>query len=261
MARLALLTFIAVTGCAAGGSLDSGAGARVDADTDAGSMMDIDAGSMMDTDAGSMMGIDAGPMMGTDAGYDAGTDAGFDAGFDAGHDAGWDAGWDAGTDAGPAMEVDYPVGGRTRSWTASRYFRGNSYEAYTTTTLLRFSAYLGLSGSCTLGFYVFTSSSATGPFTRIWSNSVTSSGTGFHSSGPIDLVATSGTFYTLGVGWDCSATYYSANYDTMTGLDGGIGYLRGNVWSNSYSGYTTGFVPSGSAAGGAHYEQIVTIMR
>jgi len=151
------------------------------------------------------------------------------------------------------------VGGRDLNWTTSRYWRGNIYEAYRATTLRRFSSYLGLAGSCTLGFYVFTSSSVSGPYTRVWSASVTSSGTAYHSSGPLDLPVTSGTYYALGVGWDCSATYYSATYDTMTGRDAGIGYVRGNAFSNSYPGYSPAFMPSNFNAGGPHYDQIVTV--
>ncbi len=278
LAPVALLALaVALSACAASrgrgrGRTDGGSG-RTDGAVamDGGTSSDGGGGTDAGPDAGGADagGVDAG---GADAG---GADAGgVDAGgVDAGPpDAGLpDAGPpdsgppdsgppDAGPpDAGTGTTTDYTAGGRTRMWTTSGYWRGNVYRAVTSTTLRRFASYLGLSGSCELGFYVFTSSSVSGPFTRVWSSSTTSSGTGYHSSGTIDLVTTAGVYYTLGVGWSCSATYYSAEYDTMTGIDAGIGTLQGNAWSNSYPGYSTGFTPSTGSAGGAHYDQVITI--
>ncbi|MDH5492667.1 MAG: EGF-like domain-containing protein [Myxococcales bacterium] len=158
-----------------------------------------------------------------------------------------------------AAPVDYPVGGRDQSWSMANFWRGNIYHATSSTRLDHFEVHLDVTDGCALGFYVLSSSTVDGAPSVVWSATTTASGLGYHSSGPIDLTTETDTYYTLGVGWDCLATYYSAPYDSMVGTFAGIGTLEGNAFHNSYPGYSPTFLPSSGRAGGAHYDQIVSI--
>ena len=156
--------------------------------------------------------------------------------------------------SGSASTVGEP---RTDSWTLGPYFRGNAYQVTSSRVLQSFEQYLSLSGSCSLGFYVLRGSSASGPWTTVWSRAQTRSGAAYHSSGAINITLSAGYHYALGVGWSCSANY-QGNSSGWAGHATNIGAFRGNIWDNAY-GYTTSYSPPG--AGGtslAYAQRIIT---
>jgi len=167
-------------------------------------------------------------------------------------------------DTDPTIFVDavaYEIGGTSSNWTASNYFRANTYQAYDNRTLVEFEHYLSPSGSCDVGFFVFSSSTQSGPWTLQWSSMVThSAGESFKNSGPINLALTSGTYYALGAGWDCSSTYYGLSVGGLAGTDAGVGYFQTNTYDNSYPLFSASFNPTGTGSAALAYKQRVTVI-
>lgn len=162
----------------------------------------------------------------------------------------------------PGQLAVFQVGGRQREWTTPRYFRANVYRATRNATITEFQTFLGLpQQGCTLGFHAYMSQRREGPYTPIWSTQRYSAGTGYHTSGPMQIQTIPGMFYTLGAGWDCRASYYSGTYGTANGRDVGFGYFEGNAWSNSYQGYNPSFAPSNNQfADSANYDQVISVI-
>jgi hypothetical protein len=155
-------------------------------------------------------------------------------------------------------EAGHEIGDNDWNWSASDYYRGNIYYADSDEQLLRYEVYLDLpEEGCELEFIVFSADSLTGSWTQEWSATVESDRSGWVSSGGIELSTVSGTWYSLGVGWSCSASYY-AGYGSFTGDDGGIGGFAGNHYDNAYS-TTSSFIPSSTGAGSFAYAQVVYV--
>ena len=155
-------------------------------------------------------------------------------------------------DSSIGCETIEVVGGTGNDWTTSRYFRANVYSVTTSSTLNEYSVNLGLRSACVLDYYMFEGSSQTGPWTLVWSDSFSvTAGFGMQASGTVDEPMTAGSFYALGVGWNCSATYYADSGTSDS--DAGFGTVVGTAWSNSYSGYSTAFNPPNHGGGSTVY--------
>lgn len=149
------------------------------------------------------------------------------------------------------------IGGLTNSADLGPYFRGNVYNADADGWLDSFEVYLDIPSACDLDFYVYESDGATTGLSSVWQGTVSGqSGTGYHSSGPIDLRVNGGSFYTLGVAWNCSATYYWDN-GGWTNEDGGIGTMSATRWDNAYPGSSEGYVAPNNGSALTAYPQRV----
>ncbi len=153
-------------------------------------------------------------------------------------------------------EVGFPIGGDASSWTTKGYYRGNIFAAEEDGVLLRFEVLLGVSSPCDLDFHVYGSDALDGEWELLWSGTETAQGEGYHSSGAIELATEADMFYSLGVGWSCSVTYYG-EYDDFIGDDAGVGTFTGTHYDNSYSGSSSSYVPANIGAGTVAYDQIV----
>ncbi len=164
------------------------------------------------------------------------------------------------TDASVVPEVSVVVGNHTTSYTAASYYRANVYLASDTVDIAEVEQYLGLASNCYLGWYLYSATSTSGTRTLLWSSRVyTLAGTGYASSGPISGVTTTpGMYYILGVGWECTATYSGQSGSSLPSVDLGFGYFAVNAWSNTYTGYSLGFVPSGTGSSSLAYEQRIS---
>lgn len=153
----------------------------------------------------------------------------------------------------PVSSVEF--GALTFDANLGPYFRGNVFNADADGWLESFDIYLDIPGTCDLDFYVYESTSATTGLTPLWQGTVqNATGNGYHSSGPVDLRVTAGTFYTLGTAWNCSATYYWDNSGWLN-ADGGIGLMAASRWDNSYPGFSENYVPSGNGSSSTAYAQ------
>lgn len=150
----------------------------------------------------------------------------------------------------------YSVGGLTTTSTATSYFRANAFVASSDGTLAEFEQYLGLSGLCSLDFYVFEAAGPAGVLSQIWRGTVVApASTGYQASGIIDVPTTSGNYYVLGVGWNCTATYYYQGGGGWAGVDVGIGAFENNRWDNAYSGASDFYIPPNTGTSSTAYAQ------
>ena len=78
-------------------------------------------------------------------------------------------------------------------------------------------------------------------------------GTQYFNSGTIDLAVTDGNYYVLGVGWNCTATYYWNNVGTWADFDAGIGIFTDNRWDNGYPGASDMYTPPNSGTNSTTY--------
>ena len=163
-----------------------------------------------------------------------------------------------------ATTTDYPVGGATSAFTQTMYLRGNIINVTSSGgQLASFQQRIDRTGSCTLDFYVHSNSSFSGTgLVREWSRQVpVSAGTGYVSSGAIDVALVAGRHYFLSVAWNCTTTSFIAYDASWIGRSVGVGTLAGWTATNSYPGYSTSFTgPLGTNTTGA-YDQIITIRR
>jgi hypothetical protein len=155
-------------------------------------------------------------------------------------------------------ESPYSIGGDSWDWSARNYYRGNIYLAESDEELLRFEMLLDLpTGGCDLTFMVFSAASLTGTWDQEWAETRWSGQDGWVSSPGIELEVAEGTYYSLGVGWTCSATYY-ADYGSFIGDDGGVGGFSGNHYDNAYA-VAKGYSPSSIGSGSFAYAQVVYV--
>ena len=103
------------------------------------------------------------------------------------------------------------VGAATSSFNNSAFVRGNRYLATRRTRLKEIKSYHVIAASTELRFVVYESATPTGSFTRIYDGQpvISGTGTGFFSSGPIDVQLDSGKYYLIGAGWQGTVTYYN----------------------------------------------------
>ena len=153
----------------------------------------------------------------------------------------------------PGAGAAFEIGDTVSSWTAPSYFRGNAFLNEQGGVLEAFDVYLTAPPGCPLDFYVLTRTSAAGDWVvEVLSERLAFGGTDWVSSGPIDLPLTPGTYYGVGVGWNCSATYYAGT--PMMGQDYGVGTWQNNIWDNAYPGASwTYAVPEVGASDLAYY--------
>ena len=137
----------------------------------------------------------------------------------------------------------YELGDQSNSGNLGPYFRANGYVANADGFLGSFEVYMNAGGACSLDFYVFEAASPGGALTQVWRNTVAGVGLGFQASGPIGLPITSGMYYALGVGWNCTATYYWNSNGAYTNFDAGIGLFTNTRWDNAYPGPSDLYVP------------------
>jgi hypothetical protein len=132
-------------------------------------------------------------------------------------------------------------GADSTSATISNDFYGNIYLAGEDTTLGSFEAWLNPDGSVTAYFRVYESTTATGTYSLVASNSaVISGGNAFYDSGSIDLDLIAGHYYLLGVGTVGTSAYFYASSPTLTAGSGlyplGYDYSSSSYYPSSLSG-------------------------
>jgi hypothetical protein len=156
----------------------------------------------------------------------------------------------------------YPAGGAASSYTQSNYLRGNYYYASSSRTLTEFTMHIDRSGSCTLDFYVHSSTSSAGTsLTPVWSRQVAvGAGSGFVSSGAINITTTPGNYYYLSVAWNCTTTSYMSYDASLIGTNVGFGTLSGWCATNSYPGYSTSWAATLSTYTSGAYDQILYVL-
>ena len=136
------------------------------------------------------------------------------------------------------------AGGTSESFTGDDRMRGNVEQVSGTPTIDSFSSYLGVDGSwgsCTLYWYLLSSSSASGPWTVEWSDTTTASdGTGWYDSGDIGQVLDDGDYVVFATAWesDCDVTYYRDNTGSFGMSSGHYGWAYDSAFSES--DYTSG---------------------
>jgi hypothetical protein len=121
-----------------------------------------------------------------------------------------------------AVDVDLvsgPAGGREQfaaninATTGSARFRGNVYSVTTPVQLTSAEFYMNLSTPTSVEFFVYTSPTLTGTFTKVYSSGtiVVGPGAQFYVSPSINLNMSAGTYYYVGTAWNESSTYYNDN--------------------------------------------------
>ncbi len=120
------------------------------------------------------------------------------------------------------------VGGTTSSSSATGRAKGGSYQIDTAVVLEEMEFWLNFSDTQTLTSYVFESPVEFGTYTEIYRNSetVTGSGTGWYSSGPVSVTLYEGTHYIIIVSWDGTVGYF---------------WNTGNSQNTSFGAYTHGY--------------------
>lgn len=112
---------------------------------------------------------------------------------------------------GGAMVDDFDVGGALIV-NAGTYFRGNTYQADTNTTLIGHEFYLSNSTPAAVTFLVYESIYTNGPFSRVDSATVYApAGVGFLSSGRREVPLRRGFFYAVGVAVQEESAYQSTS--------------------------------------------------
>ncbi|MCO4744300.1 MAG: hypothetical protein KC912_05890 [Proteobacteria bacterium] len=141
------------------------------------------------------------------------------------------------------------VTGTTSSFSSSNFYRGNTYLVSEDVALNAYSVYVNPTATCTLDYYVFSGTSTSGPWTRLFNRSESeAAGAGFKFVDNVNLKLKAGTYYNIGAAWNCTSTIY---YTTQTGAFD-IGSFSVSAYSNSYTG-DINFQPQQSGA--AHYHQ------
>ncbi len=132
-----------------------------------------------------------------------------------------------------------PAGGREEfhapiaNFVGAARSRGNVYSVTNTVQLTTSEFYLNLSTPTTVEFFVYSSPTATGTFTKIYSsgNLVRGPGTQFYVSPTIGVTLNAGTFYYIGTAWNETATYYNDNGTIGVPEPTSFGQLRYGVLS------------------------------
>ncbi|MCD4700648.1 MAG: hypothetical protein K8S24_02205 [Candidatus Aegiribacteria sp.] len=124
------------------------------------------------------------------------------------------------------------VGSSSNSGSGAGRAKGNSYEVNIDIVLDEAEFWLNFSNTMMLTYYVFTCPDEFGTYTEVYRNSesVTGTGAGWYSSGPVSVDLDAGSHYIIAVSWDGTLTYY---FDT------------GESQATSFGSYTHGYA-SGS---------------
>jgi len=147
------------------------------------------------------------------------------------------------------------VGSDTLTYSGANKLRGNAYEVTETTTLTLIEHYLDIAVSGSLFFYVYEAEAAEGPYTLVYDDTVSNTGTGqgFVASNPLELLLEAGKFYLIGAGWTSSYTYYS-----------GGGHPCDTAFGQSVSGFATSYLGSLPAnptptSSNVYYQRLTTM--
>jgi len=110
------------------------------------------------------------------------------------------------------------VGGTGNTSSGSLKAKGNSYRVDMDVTLEMAEFYLNYTGDMLLQYYVYESTVEFGTYSQIWtfSETVTGTGAGWYSSGPINVPLGSGKYYIIAVSWDGGCTYYYNTGDSQS---------------------------------------------
>jgi len=136
------------------------------------------------------------------------------------------------------------------NWTTSNYFRGHIFLATADVDIIDFEIYLGLSVACDLDYYVHEGASAAGPWTVLYAGTVNHGpATDFHASPTINVSMVAGTYYGLGVAWNCAATYYG-DYSGWAGAYP-LGDFIQTYWDNAYGGFSNNYAPTNVGTNGS----------
>jgi hypothetical protein len=155
--------------------------------------------------------------------------------------------------------VVYDISAPNTSSTQTSYFRGHGYNADSDGQLLDFEVYLGLAAACDLDFYVYEAAAFGGPYTQVTRTTVNAGpGMAYYAAGIPTVPITNGSYYILGVGWNCSATYYWDGSGAYAGVDAGVGIFNVSHWDNSYPGASDMYVPPNTGGGSTVYVHKVT---
>ncbi|MFO7619012.1 MAG: hypothetical protein R6W91_05090, partial [Thermoplasmata archaeon] len=107
--------------------------------------------------------------------------------------------------------VQKTFGSFLEQWQGANRDRGNVYQVATSTTLSMIEFYLTISTSTQLYFFVYEGPTLTGTYNEIFEISIPNSGTGtgWYSSGPINVNLIAGNYYYIGTAWigDATTTY------------------------------------------------------
>lgn len=134
----------------------------------------------------------------------------------------------------------FTFGGAQESWSGDSRLRANIITVDAQQTLSEIKMELSFSDNCDLYFYVFESSSETGPYTPVMETVVETVGIGraFYSSGPTNFVLNPGSYYGIGVAWGASSsvTYYRNRVTLPTPWN--LGMVAGYLYANTGPPYT-----------------------
>ncbi len=133
------------------------------------------------------------------------------------------------------------------TWSGGLRDRGNIYHVTTDVTLEEIRFYLDITSTTELYFVVYEGTAVTGSFTKIAESYVASSGTGtgWYSSGAMNVQLLSGSYYYIATSWSGTATYgrgtetvpITTSFGSLqTGIPGNIaGYPPAATGTNSYT--------------------------
>ncbi|MFU8845122.1 MAG: hypothetical protein ACNA7V_15070, partial [Bacteroidales bacterium] len=134
------------------------------------------------------------------------------------------------------------------TWDGGIRDRGNIFQITQTVYLEEIRFYMTINSSTQLYFFVYEGDGATGSFVKKAEVYVTSSGTGtgWYSSGAMNVELTSGKYYYIGTSWNGSATYGRGTQTVphttsfgylMTGVPGTLaGYPPTSTINHTYTG-------------------------
>ncbi|MBZ0267405.1 hypothetical protein K8I85_04570, partial [bacterium] len=121
------------------------------------------------------------------------------------------------------------------SLTGAGRYRGNIYQVDVSVPLKKIDHYLTLPGTSKLQFFVYESATIDGSYSRIHTTSYDGApGTGWYSSGDIDVPLAAGNFYFIGAAWLSDATYYHDAGATGVPSSVPFGSIVGSSGADSY---------------------------
>ncbi|HET9886672.1 MAG TPA: FlgD immunoglobulin-like domain containing protein [bacterium] len=136
-------------------------------------------------------------------------------------------------DQGGAERCEF--GSQMLSFTGGSRFRGNIYRADTAAPLRSIEHLATINGSTTLEFFAYQGNDSSGAFSKIFSMSkMSDTGTGWFSSGQIDVAMQAGKFYFIGMGWLGSVTYFNDGGFTPLPVPLSFGACLGAAGANVY---------------------------
>jgi hypothetical protein len=126
------------------------------------------------------------------------------------------------------------VGDTSNSSSGTGRAKGNSYRVDIDVVLNEAEFYLNFTSTQTLTYYVFVCPVEFGTYNEVYraSETVTGSGPGWYSSGPVAIALDAGYHYIIAVSWNGTVTYYY-----------GVGDSQATSFGAHTHGYATGYDP------------------